>query len=121
MANIRSRKSSLQINDISVSKVDTIPLIEENLFLLTHENFRGLDSINIVTSDDEDIKYFELAYFSQEQSKSNLSFQETLCTNRKTVKVKCNTLECGARPQIVKHIARYMQYRTYSFFVVLLH
>lgn len=65
-----------------------------------------MKSINIVNSEDETMKYFELAYFSQNTSKSNLSFKETMCANKRTVRVKCEALECGARPQIVKHIAR---------------
>lgn len=65
-----------------------------------------MESIKIVSSEDKDMKYFELAYFSHNNSKSNLSFVETTCINRRIVKVKCEALECGARPQIVKHIAR---------------
>ncbi|XP_060516368.1 serine protease nudel-like [Cylas formicarius] len=52
--------------------------------------------------------YFELVYTTQDKSKSksSLSFKETSCPAKKVVKVSCQSLECGARPQAIKHIAR---------------
>ncbi|XP_066259069.1 uncharacterized protein [Euwallacea similis] len=54
----------------------------------------------------ENGQYFELAYTVENKSKSSLLFKESGCSNKKVVQVTCSALECGARPQAVKHIAR---------------
>ncbi|XP_019869370.2 serine protease nudel isoform X2 [Aethina tumida] len=72
---------------------------------MTYQNLETIKA-HIGTNDSESSPYYELSYSFQNETKSSLSFKETSCKNRKTVKVKCQTLECGARPQIMKHIAR---------------
>lgn len=68
---------------------------------------RNMDTINIVEETDANVtKYFELTYAIKNETKSGLSFKQTNCPNKHVVKVKCESLECGARPQVAKPIAR---------------
>lgn len=66
-----------------------------------------MESIESSVDKNTDQQYFEIAYNNENQSKSNLLFKKSDCPSKKAVKVICNTLECGARPQAVKPIARY--------------
>ncbi|XP_030746349.1 uncharacterized protein LOC115875103 isoform X2 [Sitophilus oryzae] len=70
--------------------------------------YQKMDSIeNIVQAPEtKDEKYFELTYSMEDEKKSNLSFRETHCPSGNVVRVTCQALECGVRPQAVKHVAR---------------
>lgn len=66
-----------------------------------------MESIESSVDKNADQQYFEIAYNNENQSKSNLLFKKSDCPSKKAVKVICNSLECGTRPQAVKPIARY--------------
>ncbi|XP_076262079.1 uncharacterized protein LOC143197460 isoform X2 [Rhynchophorus ferrugineus] len=73
---------------------------------MTYQKMTSIESIQEKNEEGDKQKYFELAYSTENSSRSNLSFKETYCPSKKIVKVTCQSLECGARPQAVKHIAR---------------
>ncbi|CAH1103275.1 unnamed protein product [Psylliodes chrysocephalus] len=69
--------------------------------------YQSMSSIRTVTeSKNNNSGYFELTFSFQNETKSSLSFKNSNCTDKKIVMVECQSLECGARPQVVKHIAR---------------
>ncbi|KAJ3639838.1 hypothetical protein Zmor_003173 [Zophobas morio] len=69
--------------------------------------YQSLDTVGTtVDGNSSTSRYFELDYSFQNSSKYSLSFTDTECASRKIVHVKCQSLECGARPNAVKHIAR---------------
>ncbi|CAH0562093.1 unnamed protein product [Brassicogethes aeneus] len=73
---------------------------------MTYQNMESIKSYVESDKISEPTPYYELNYSFQNETKSSLSFKDTACKSKKVVKVKCQTLECGARPQAVKHIAR---------------
>uniref|UniRef100_A0AAR5PWV3 Peptidase S1 domain-containing protein n=1 Tax=Dendroctonus ponderosae TaxID=77166 RepID=A0AAR5PWV3_DENPD len=72
---------------------------------MTYQKLRSIESSEDV-AEATDKQYFELAYTMENKNKSSLLFKESSCPTRKVVKVTCEALECGARPQAVKHVAR---------------
>nr|XP_023014443.1 serine protease 33-like [Leptinotarsa decemlineata] len=73
---------------------------------MTYQTMASIKTVTEHRKDKKEAEYFELTYSFQNETKSNLSFKKSSCSDKKTVKVECQSLECGARPQAVKHIAR---------------
>ncbi|CAG9855145.1 unnamed protein product [Phyllotreta striolata] len=73
---------------------------------MTYQSMSSIRTVIENQSDKNTSEYFELALSIQNQKKSSLSFKKSNCTDKKIIKVECQSLECGARPQVVKHIAR---------------
>ncbi|XP_008190743.1 uncharacterized protein LOC103312277 isoform X2 [Tribolium castaneum] len=84
------------------------PILDLGKAVCKSMTYQFLDSVKSVTETDERTpsRYFEMDYTFENSSKYSLSFSETGCETRKVVRVRCQALECGARPQAVKHIAR---------------
>ncbi|KAK9889389.1 hypothetical protein WA026_004663 [Henosepilachna vigintioctopunctata] len=54
----------------------------------------------------DQMKFYELILNKTEDHESSWLFEESSCTQRRVLQVKCESLECGIRPEIVKHTAR---------------
>ncbi|KAB0801365.1 hypothetical protein PPYR_05719 [Photinus pyralis] len=72
--------------------------------------YKKLDVLKIDNDTDSDHKtekkYFELAGQMVNVPKSNLTFNENECPSKRVMKIRCNVLECGTRPQAVNQLAR---------------
>ncbi|XP_017781082.1 PREDICTED: serine protease nudel-like isoform X2 [Nicrophorus vespilloides] len=73
--------------------------------------YQSLDNVKILKENKSkaiyrNSKYYELSYTFQNETKSSLTFESTGCKSGEVVKVKCQSLQCGARPQAAKQAAR---------------
>ncbi|XP_065165207.1 uncharacterized protein [Atheta coriaria] len=73
--------------------------------------YKKLESTNVIKENVlntryEDTPYYELSYSFNNATKSSLTFENTTCEAKEVVVVKCDSLECGVRPQLGKKNAR---------------